>query len=59
MVAWLVKERCQPGLIPDAAMRLPLYQLLVPRDDCDPRQQQQLCLHLRARCLTIDKEVEE
>ena len=59
VIAWLVKESCQPCLIPDATVRLPLYQLLIPRDDCDPGQQRQLGLHLRASCLAIDKEVEE
>ena len=59
VIARLVKESCQPCLIPDATVRLPLYQLLIPGNDCDPRQQRQLSLHLRASCLAINKEVEE
>ena len=59
MIAGLVEERSQPGFVPDAAMCLPLHQLLIPGDDCHSRQQRQLGLHLRVCCLAIHEEVED
>lgn len=59
MIAWLVEESSQPSLIPDAAVRLPLNQLLIPGNDGHPREQGQLGLHLRPCCLTINEKVED
>ena len=58
MVAGLVEEGRQPGLIPDPAVRLPLYQLLISGDHRHPWQDSQLGLDLRPCCLTIQKQVE-
>lgn len=59
MIAGLVEECSQPGFVPDAAVRLPLDQLLIPGNDCHSRQQGQLGLHIRVCCLPIHKEVED
>lgn len=59
MIAGLVEECSQPGFIPDAAVRLPLDQLLIPGNDCHSRQQGQLGLHIRVCRLSIHKEVED
>ena len=59
MIAGLVEERSQPGFVPDAAVRLPLNQLLIPGNDCHSRQQGQLGLHIRVCSLPIHKEVED
>jgi hypothetical protein len=46
VVAGLVEEGGQPGLVPDAAVRVPELQLLVARDHRHPRQRPQPTLHV-------------
>lgn len=55
VVAGLVEEGRQPGLIPNPAVGLPLNQLLIPGNHRHPGQDSQLGLDLRPCCLTIHK----
>ncbi len=51
VVAGLVEECGEPGLVPDARVRVPVLELVVTRDHRHPRQRPQPRLHLRPRRL--------